>query len=293
MTIFKGSGTAIVTPFYADHTINFDAFKNLIEFQIQNGTNALIVCGTTGEASTLADDEHIECIRFAAHTVNGRIPVIAGAGSNHTDHGVNLCAKAQKAGADALLLVTPYYNKTTQRGLIEHYGLMAKATDLPVMVYNVPARTGMNILPSTMKELCKIDNIVATKEASGEMQQIGEIAALCGGRIGIYSGNDGDNLPILSLGGLGVVSVLSNIAPKNVSDMCALYFEGKTADAISLQIKGAPVVKALFSEVSPVPVKEALNQMGLSAGPCRRPLTTIDPVNRELLAKALMEYGLI
>jgi len=293
MAIFTGSGTAIVTPFNADGSVNYDAFARLIDFQIENGTNAIIVCGTTGEASTLADDEHIECIRFAAAHINGHVPVIAGAGSNHTEHGVELCKASQKAGADALMLVTPYYNKATQNGLVEHFEIMANSTDLPVIIYNVPVRTNLNILPLTMARLAKIDNIVAVKEASADIHQIAEIAHLCGDRIDIYSGNDADIIPVLSLGGKGVISVLSNIAPKNVHDIVMLYFEGKHKEALALQLNAMPLIKALFAEVSPVPVKEALNLMGMNAGGYRRPLTTIEPANKELLVAAMKEYGLL
>jgi len=293
MAIFTGSGTAIVTPFNTDGSVNYDVFGRLIDFQIENGTDAIVVCGTTGEASTLTDDEHIECIRFAVSYVNKRIPVIAGAGSNHTEHGVHLCIEAQKAGANALMLVTPYYNKATQNGLVEHFGIMAKSTDLPIIIYNVPARTNLNITPDTMLKLSKIETIVATKEASHDLSQIAEIAYLCGDKIDIYSGNDSDTLPILSLGGKGVISVLANITPKDVHDMVMLYLGGNHVDALKLQLKSVPIVKALFSEISPVPVKEAMNIMGMNAGGVRRPLLAIEPANKELLLKAMKDYGLL
>jgi 4-hydroxy-tetrahydrodipicolinate synthase len=293
MPIFQGSGTAIVTPFNDDKTVNFDVFKKLLDFQIDNGTDAIVVCGTTGEASTLSDDEHIECIRFAVSHVGKRVPIIAGAGSNDTEHGVKLCARAQAAGADALMLVTPYYNKTTQRGLVEHFGIIANSVDLPIIIYNVPARTNLNVLPETMAKLIKIENIVASKEASGDLKQIAEIAYLCGDEIDIYSGNDEDTLPILSLGGKGVISVLANIAPKNIRDLCASFFAGDLLTARKLQLDSVPIVKELFREVSPIPVKEALNLMGMNAGPCRRPLTNIDANNKELLVKAMKDYGIL
>jgi 4-hydroxy-tetrahydrodipicolinate synthase len=292
MPIFTGSATAIVTPFNEDTSINFEQFERLIDFQLENQTDALVICGTTGEASTLADDEHIECIRFTASYVKKRVPIIAGAGSNHTEHGIELCKKAQQAGADALMLVTPYYNKATQKGLVEHFEIMAKSTDLPIIIYNVPARTNLNILPETMNKLSKIENIVATKEASGDLKQIAEIAYLCGDRTDIYSGNDEDTLCILALGGKGVISVLANIAPKNIHDLCTQFFEGNLEASRAQQLKSVPMVKELFREVSPVPVKTALNLMGMNAGPCRRPLTTIDDTNKELLIKAMKAYGL-
>jgi len=293
MAIFTGSGTAIVTPFNADGSVNFDAFGRLIDFQIENGTDAIVACGTTGEASTLTDEEHIECIRFAVSHVNKKVPVIAGAGSNHTEHGVELCKAAQKAGADALMLVTPYYNKATQNGLVEHFGIMAKSVDLPIIVYNVPARTNLNITPQTMLKLSKIENIVATKEASHDLAQISEVAYLCGDKIDIYSGNDDNTLPVLALGGKGVISVLANIAPKDVHDMVMLFLNGKHNGSLALYLKSVPLVKALFSEVSPVPVKEALNLMGMNAGGYRRPLMNIEPANRDLLVASMKEYGLI
>jgi len=293
MAIFTGSGTAIVTPFSADESIDFAEFGRLIDFQIENGTDAIVVCGTTGEASTLTDDEHIECIRFAVAHVNERVPVIAGAGSNHTHHGVKLCIEAQKAGADALLLVTPYYNKATQNGLVQHFGIMAGSVDLPIIVYNVPSRTSLNIEPATMLKLSKIENIVATKEASHNLGQITEIAYLCGDKIDIYSGNDDDIITVLALGGKGVISVLSNIVPKDVHHMVIQYHEGKHKEALALQLKTIPLIRALFSEVSPVPVKEALNLMGMNVGGYRRPLTAIEPQNKELLVKAMKEYGLL
>ena len=293
MAIFTGSATAIVTPFGADGAINFEAFGRLIDFQIENGTDALVVCGTTGEASTLTDDEHIECIKFTVSYVNKRVPVIAGAGSNDTAHGVELCKSAQKVGADALMLVTPYYNKTTQKGLVEHFEIMAKSTDLPIIVYNVPVRTNLNILPQTMLKLSKIENIVATKEASGDLAQVAELANICGDIIDIYSGNDDIIIPIMSLGGKGVISTMGNIAPRDTHDMVMLFLEGKLDEARRLFLRAVPLMKALFNEVNPIPVKEAVNLLGMEAGGCRRPLTTIEPANREILISAMKEYGLL
>lgn len=295
MAVFTGSGVAIVTPFNDDGSINFDAFGKLIDFQLENLTDAIIVCGTTGEASTLTDDEQIECIRFAVSHVNKRVPVIAGAGSNHTEHGAELCKASQRAGADACLLVTPYYNKTTQKGLIEHYTETAKSVDLPIILYNVPGRTGLNIAPKTVLELSKIENIVAIKEASGNITQIADVAHLClsdGGGFDIYSGNDDQILPVLSLGGKGVISVLANVAPKNTHDMVANFFAGNIKEAIKLQLDAMPLINALFCEVNPIPVKAALNMMGMNAGGYRRPLTTMDDNNRKTLEQAMKDYGL-
>ncbi len=293
MAIFKGSGVAIVTPFNADGTVNYDVFGELIEFQIKNGTDAIIVCGTTGEASTLTDDEQIETIRFAVDKVNKRVPVIAGAGSNYTDHGIELCVASQKAGADALLLVTPYYNKTTQKGLIDHYTHTANSVDIPVILYNVPGRTGLNINPRTAYELSKVENIVAIKEASGNISQIAEVAYYCDGKLDLYSGNDDQILPVLSLGGIGVISVSANIAPYDTHDMVMKYLNGDIKGATQLQLKSIPLVKQLFCEVNPIPVKAALNIMGFNVGGYRKPLVEMDESNLANLKKAMADYGLM
>lgn len=293
MSIFTGSGVAIVTPFNPDFTVNFEKLRELIEFQIAGGTDAIIICGTTGEASTLTDEEQIECVRFTAEVVNKRVPVIAGAGSNHTDHGIELCKNCEKAGADGLLLVTPYYNKTTQIGLIAHYKAMAEAVSIPIIIYNVPSRTGLNVAPSTLLELSKVKNIVGVKEASGNLSQVAEIAALCGPDFDIYSGNDDQILPVLSLGGKGVISVLANVAPKDAHDMVMNFLNGKIKESIDLQIKSLHLINALFCEVNPIPVKAALNLMGFEVGKCKLPLVDMAEDTYERLKKEMKNYGLI
>lgn len=292
-TLFTGAGVAIVTPFNADGSVNFDALGKLIEDQIANDTDAIIICGTTGEASTLTDDEQIETIKFTVDKVNKRIPVIAGAGSNDTRHGIELCKRCEQVGADGLLIVTPYYNKTTQKGLVKYYSDMAGATDLPVIMYSVAGRTGLNIAPSTVETLSKIDNIVAIKEASGNISQVAEIAHRTQGNIDIYSGNDDQIVPLLSLGGKGVISVLSNIAPKYTHDMVMSYLEGDNEKATKMQLNCLGVVKALFCEVNPIPVKAALNMMGYNVGGYRAPLVEMDEENRLILEKAMKEFGIL
>lgn len=293
MSIFTGSGVAIVTPFNEDETINYPELKKLIEFQIENGTDAIIICGTTGEASTLTDEEQIDCVRYAVEVVNKRIPVIAGAGSNHTAHAIELAQGCEKAGADAVLLVTPYYNKTTQKGLIEHYKMIAESINIPIILYNVPSRTGLNITPKTCYELSKIKNIVAIKEASGNISQVAEIAALCGPDFDIYSGNDDQVLPLLSLGGKGVISVLANVAPRDTHDMVMSYLEGDTKRATKLQLDTLNLINALFCETNPIPVKAAVNLMGFNAGKCKMPLCSMEDKNFERLKEAMKDYGLI
>ncbi|MDR2749867.1 MAG: 4-hydroxy-tetrahydrodipicolinate synthase [Clostridiales bacterium] len=293
MSIFTGSCAAIVTPFGVDGKVNFDVLGKLVEFQISNGTDALAVCGTTGEASTLTDDEQIETIRFVVAKSAKRVPIIAGAGSNDTEHGINLCKRAQDAGADALLLVTPYYNKTTQKGLVEHYAAHAKKLSIPFIVYNIPGRTGLNILPKTFKELIKIDAVQGVKEASGNIMQIAEIVELCGDRLDIYAGNDDYIVPVLSLGGKGVISTAANIVPKQLHDMVAKYLAGDTAGSLAIQIGMLELIRGLFCEVNPIPVKAALNKMGMEVGGYRAPLTTMEPQNEAQLEKALKNYGLI
>ena len=293
MSIFTGAGVALVTPTYADGSVNFDKLKELIEFQIANETDALIICGTTGEASTLSDEVQIECVRFSTDVANGRVPVIAGAGSNDTAHCIALAQGCEKAGADAVLLVTPYYNKATQKGLILHYTAVANSISIPVILYNVPGRTGCNIAPKTVYELSKVKNIVAIKEASGNFSQIAEIAALCGPDFDIYSGNDDQIVPMLALGAKGVISVLSNVAPKNTHDMVAKFMAGDVAGAAKLQLDAIELIKALFCEVNPIPVKAALNLMGYEVGPCRLPLCDMEEKNLETLRTALKNYGLL
>ena len=293
MSIFTGAGVALVTPMNADGSVNFEKMKELIEFQIANDTDALIICGTTGEASTMSDDVQIECVRFAKEVAAGRVPVIAGAGSNDTTHCIELAQACEKAGADAVLLVTPYYNKATQKGLILHYTAIANAINIPIILYNVPGRTGCNLAPKTVAELAKVKNIVAVKEASGNLSQVAEIAALVGPDFDIYSGNDDQILPVLSLGGKGVISVLSNVAPKQTHDMVAKYLEGDTAAATKLQLEAIELIGALFCEVNPIPVKAALNLMGYEVGACKLPLCDMEEKNLETLRTAMKNYGLI
>ncbi len=290
--VFTGAGVALVTPFHKDGSINYDKLQELIEFQIQNNTDAIIIAGTTGEAPTLNDEEHKQVISFSAQVINKRVPLIAGAGSNNTMYGTQNAIFAQQAGADALLLVTPYYNKTTQKGLIEHFTYYADHVDIPIILYNVPSRTGVNIEPDTYVELAKHKNIVATKEASGNISQIAEIAAKCPD-LDIYSGNDDQIIPVLSLGGKGVISVLSNVAPQQTHDMCQFYLDGNTKAALDLQLKLCELNKALFCEVNPIPVKEALNIMGFDVGPTRMPLCKMDAKNIERLTAALKNAKLI
>lgn len=270
--IFKGVGTAIATPFDEYDNINFDEFKKLVEFQIENGVNAIIVCGTTGEASTMSQEEKQELIKYCVKVVNKRIPVIAGIGSNNTKAVVENEKFAQRVGVDGLLAVTPYYNKTTQDGLIAHYKLIAENTNLPIILYNVPSRTGVNILSETYFELSKIKNIVATKEANGDVSSIIKTKYLCGDNLNIYSGNDDQILPVLSVGGIGVISVLSNIFPKYTSNMINNYFNNNTQTATKMQIEAIKLINLLFKEVNPIPVKAALNIMGFNFGKPRMPL---------------------
>ena len=288
--IFKGCGTAIITPFTKDG-VNFDEFKKLIEFQIENGADSIIVCGTTGEASTMTLEEKKQTIKFAIEVANKRIPIIAGTGGNCTASVIEMTKYAESVGADAALIVTPYYNKTTQAGLIAHYSEIAKNTNLPIILYSVPGRTGVNINPTTCLELSKIPNIVAIKEASGNLSQVAEIAALCNDNLHIYSGNDDQILPILSVGGLGVISVLSNIYPKYTHDMVENYFNGNTAQATSMQLNAIELVKALFCEVNPIPVKEALNILGFNCGIPRLPLIELSNLGKEQLKHAIENFN--
>lgn len=284
--LFNGCCTAIATPFSNDG-INFEEFKKLIEFQISNGVNAIVVCGTTGESSTMTMQERIDTIKCAVETSKGRIPIIAGTGSNNTFQAIQMSKEAEKLGVDGLLIVTPYYNKTTQNGLIAHYSAIAQEVSLPIIMYNVPGRTGLNILPKTCLELSKIDNIVAIKEASGNLSQVAEIAHLCRDNLTIYSGNDDQILPILSLSGKGVISVLSNVKPKLVCDMIDNFFKGNINKAISLQLDSIPLIKALFCEVNPIPVKSALSIIGFDFKNIRLPLVEMQDSNKEILEKEL------
>lgn len=294
MPIFKGAGVAIVTPFTQDDKVNFEELGKMIDFQIAGGTDAIIICGTTGESSTLTHEEHDACIKFAVEHTAGRVPVIAGTGSNSTAEAIRLSTHAQNNGADALLLVTPYYNKATQKGLIQHYTAIANSVDLPIILYNVPSRTGVNILPQTAVTLAKnVKNIVAVKEASGNISQVAELAALADGCIDIYSGNDDQVVPLLSLGGVGVISVLSNVMPKLTHDMVMSYLNGDVKLSRQLQLSVMNLNRALFCEVNPIPVKEALNMMGWNAGAVRSPLCEMEPQHKELLRKELAAMKLI
>ena len=294
MAVFTGAGVAIVTPFHEDGTINYEAFAGLIEFQIAGGTDAIIVCGTTGEASTLTHEEHLDAIGFCVKQVAGRVPVVAGTGSNCTETAIYLSVEAEKLGADGLLVVSPYYNKATQKGLYTHFKAIADSVKIPVILYNIQGRTGVNIAPDTIVKLCKdVDNIVGVKEASGNISQIAKIMALSNGEIDLYSGNDDQIIPILSLGGKGVISVLSNVAPAETHNICQLYFDGKVAESAKEQLRAIPLCDALFCEVNPIPVKAALNMMGLGAGPLRLPLTEMEDVHKEVLRKAMTEYGIL
>jgi 4-hydroxy-tetrahydrodipicolinate synthase len=292
-TIFTGAGVAIITPMYEDGTVNFDKLGEFIDFQINGGTDAIVICGTTGESATLSHEEHTRAISYTVKKVAGRVPVIAGTGSNDTRYAVELSLEAQKSGADALLLVTPYYNKTTQTGLIRHFNYIADHVDLPMIVYNVPGRTGLDIKPATYKELSKHPNIVAAKEANGNITSVAQTAALCGDDLDIYSGEDGQVVPILSLGGKGVISVLSNVLPKQTHDMCAKYFAGDTDGARRIQLDVTGLVEALFVETSPIPVKTALNLMGFEVGECRMPLAPMQENNLAFLKTELKKHGLI
>ena len=286
--IFKGCGTAIVTPFNKQG-VNLQEFSKLIEEQINQGVDGLIVCGTTGESATMTEEERLETIECAVKVSNGRVPIIAGTGSNNTKAVIEMNKKVEKLGVDGVLIVTPYYNKTTGKGLIRHYSEIAKNTSLPIILYNVPSRTGVNIEPQTALELSKIENIVAIKEASGNLSQVAQIANLCRENLNIYSGNDDQIVPILSLGGIGVISVLSNIKPKYTHEMCYSYFNGETKKATQMQIDAIPLINALFSEVNPIPVKEALNICGYNFGEPRLPLIPMSKEKREILKKCMEE----
>lgn len=288
--IFTGSGVAIVTPFINEST-DYEKLSELIEYQIKEGTDAIVICGTTGEASTMFDNEHKAAIKYTVEKVNGRIPVIAGTGSNHTIHAIELSKYAQEVGADAILTVTPYYNKTTQKGLYEHFKLIANSIDIPVILYNVPSRTNLNIAPETVKALSEIDNIVAIKECN--QSQIGDIVNLCGDDITIYSGEDGAIVPFLSMGAKGVISVMANIIPKDTHDIVAKFLSGDIEGSRNLQLKTLGLIKALFSEVSPIPVKAAMNLLNMNVGSCRLPLVEMSDKNLELLKNEMIKYGLL
>lgn len=291
--VFTGAAVAIITPMNADGSVNYEELGRIIDDQIAHGTDAIVICGTTGESPTLDHEEHTECVRYAVQKAAGRVPVIAGTGSNDTRYAVQLSRQAQADGADALLLVTPYYNKSSQAGLIAHYTAIAQAVDLPCILYNVPSRTGCNLTPATLAELAKLPNINAVKEASGNISQVAEIAALCGDTLNIYSGNDDQIIPLLSLGGKGVISVLSNVAPQYTHDLCAKWFDGDVQGALEMQLKAMPLCKALFADVNPIPVKWAMNRLGWAAGPCRLPLVEPSAAVQNQLEQALRDFGLV
>lgn len=291
--IFKGAATALITPMNSDGSVNYIRLKTLVDEQIKGGIDALVICGTTGEKSTLRYDEHLKVIETAVKSSNGRVPIIAGTGSNDTVYSVELCSDAEKVGADAFLMVTPYYNKTSQTGLVTHYNYIADRVNKPIILYNVPSRTGVNIKPDTYKELSKHQNIVAVKEASGNLSQIAEIKYLCGDELDIYSGNDDQTVPVMSVGGMGVISVVSNIIPKVMHDICNLYLNGYTQASAELFTKHIGLMNAMFCDVNPVPVKEAMNMLGLAAGPCRLPLCPTDEKNKNLIKSKLAECGFV
>lgn len=293
MSIFTGAGVAIVTPMKENGEVNFEKLGEILEEQIAGQTDAIIICGTTGESSTLTHEEHLDAIKYTIDKVNKRIPVIAGTGSNCTQTAIYLSQEAEKYGADGLLLVTPYYNKATQKGLIAHYTAIANSVKLPIILYNVASRTGCNIEPKTAAYLAEhVENIVAIKEASGNISQVAEIAALTQGKMDIYSGNDDQIVPILSLGGKGVISVLSNVAPKYTHDIVAKFMEGKVEESRDMQLKALPLVHALFCEVNPIPVKTAMNLMGKEVGPLRMPMTEMEDAHQEVLKKAMKDFGI-
>ncbi len=293
MSVFKGAAVAIITPMLEDGRVNYPKLGEIIEYQIANKTDAIVICGTTGEASTLSHEEHLETIDYCVKKVAKRVPVIAGTGSNCTETAIYLSQEAEKSGADALLVVTPYYNKATQKGLIAHYTAVAESVELPIIMYNVPGRTGCNIQPETAAFLAKnVKNIVGIKEASGNISQVAKLMSLCGDEIELYSGNDDQIVPILSLGGLGVISVLSNVAPEETHDIVEMYLDGDVRGSMELQLKAIPLIDQLFCEVNPIPVKAAMNLMGLEVGPLRMPLTEIEDAHKENLKAAMKDFGI-
>lgn len=294
MAIFTGAGVALITPMNEDGSVNYEKLRELLEFHVANKTDAIIICGTTGEASTLSDEEHLECIRFACEVINKRIPVIAGTGSNCTQSAIELSKEAEKSGVDGLLLVTPYYNKATQNGLKAHYKAIAKEVNVPIILYNVPSRTGTRLAPQTIVDLChEVPNIVGVKDATGDISEVAELMSLAKGTVDVYSGNDDQIVPVLSLGGKGVISVLSNILPKETHDMVASYLDGDVAKSCEMQLKYFDLVKALFCEVNPIPVKKALNLMGMEVGSLRLPLTEMEDANAKRLEEEMRKAGVI
>lgn len=294
MAVFKGAGVAIITPFHEDGSVNYEVFAQQIDYQIENGTDAIIVCGTTGEAATLSHEEHLDVIRYCVKHVAGRIPVVAGTGSNCTETAIYLSTEAEKAGVDGLLVVTPYYNKATQKGLYNHFKAVADSVSLPIILYNVPSRTGLNIAPDTLIKLCRdVKNIVGVKEASGNISQVAKIMSMADGCVDLYSGNDDQIVPLLSLGGIGVISVLSNVAPRQTHDICQKFFDGDVAGSCKLQLEALPLVDALFCEVNPIPVKTAVNLQGREAGPMRMPLSEMEPEHVKVLEAAMKGFGVL
>lgn len=292
MSIFTGSGVAIVTPFLPDGSVNYDKLDELIEYHIAHKTNAIIICGTTGESSTLTEEEHMECIKFTIQQVKKRIPVIAGTGSNATFTTIEMSREAVEYGADGLLLVTPYYNKATQKGLVAHYKAVADEAKAPIILYSVASRTGLNIAPETAAELAKIDNIVAIKEASGNISQIAKIMQLTDGKLDLYSGNDDQIVPLLSLGGKGVISVLANIAPEYTHDICQKFFEGDLKGSLKMQLDALPLIDKLFCEVNPIPVKTAMNLLGKEVGGLKMPLSPMEKAHKQALAEEMKRFGM-
>lgn len=294
MAIFTGSAVAIITPMKENLEVDYESFAAIVEDQIAGGTDAIVVCGTTGEASTLSHEEHLNVIKYCVEKVNGRIPVIAGTGSNSTDTAIYLSREAEKAGVDGLLLVTPYYNKATQKGLYEHFKIIADSVKVPIILYNVPGRTGCNMAPDTIVKLCTdVENIVGVKEASGNISAVAKIMSKAGGKVDLYSGNDDQIVPILSLGGKGVISVLANVAPRQTHEICQKYFDGNTAESAQMQLDAIELCDALFCEVNPIPVKKAMNLLGKCSEGIRRPLSVMEDANVERLRKAMKEYGIL
>lgn len=294
MAIFEGAGVALVTSFKANGDVNYDKLEEILEEQIAGGTDAIVICGTTGEASTMSPEEHLSVIKYGCEVVKGRIPVVAGTGSNCTREAVYMSQKAEEAGADGVLLVTPYYNKATQNGLIAHFTTIAEAIKIPALLYHIPGRTGVTMKPETIVSLCKnVPNIVGVKEASGNFSSIATMMNMADGCIDVYSGNDDQIVPLLSMGGKGVISVLSNVAPKQTHDICQKFFDGDVKGSLQMQLDAIPLISALFSEVNPIPVKAAMNMMGKEVGPLRLPLTEMEDAHKEVLKQAMKSYGIL
>ena len=294
MAIFTGAASAIITPFKENGDVNYEKFKEILDEQIAGGIDAIVVCGTTGEAATLSHEEHLDVIRACVEYVDHRVPVVAGTGSNCTETAIYLSTEAEKLGVDGLLVVTPYYNKATQKGLYEHFKMVADSVKLPIILYNIPGRTGCQMLPETVVKICKeVPNIVGVKDATGNLAQVATMMALADGCVDLYSGEDALITPILALGGKGVISVLSIVAPKQTHNICQLYFDGKIEEATKEQLRAVPLINALFSEVNPIPVKKAMNLMGKGVGPLRRPLTEMEPEHADKLAAVMKEYGIL